>query len=100
MLGRDQQKRNVFFEACLRILTFILSPIIVITYVISLLLWDVVYTTSIAADATHVSTFYTPDPKIKENHIAVLVLLGFFFGIIHVLGYFFTSFPIPVERDL
>lgn len=99
-LGQDQQKRNVFFDACLRILTFILSPIIVLIYVISLLLWDVVYTTTIPADATHVSTFYTPDPKIKENHIVVLVVLGSFFGIAHILGCFFTNFPLTVERNL
>ena len=69
-------------------------------YVITLHIWDAMYTTSIPTDATHVSAFYTPDPKIKENHIAVLVVKGCFFGIIHVVGYFFTSFPSPIERKL
>ena len=96
MFGQDQQKRHVFF----RILAFILSPIIVLIYVITLHIWDAMFTTSIPADATHVSTFYTPDPKIKQNHIAVLVVEGCFFGIIHVIGYFFTSFPSAVERKL
>src|SRR6266511_3399502 len=99
MCGPGQQKGKFFFTG-LRILNFILSPIIILIYIISLLFWDVVYTTSIPADATHVSTFYTPDPKIGEDHIAALVLFGGFFGIIHILGYFFTSFPLPVERNV
>ena len=99
MCGPGQQKGKFFFTG-LRILNFILSPIIILIYIISLLFWNVVYTTSIPADATHVSTFYTPDSKIGEDHIAALVLFGGFFGIIHILGYFFTSFPLPVERSL
>jgi len=99
MCGPGQQKGKFFF-ACLRILSFILSPIIILTYITSLLFWDVVYTTSIPADATHVSNFYTPDLKNGEDHIAALVLFGGFFGIIHILGYFFTSFPLPVERNV
>ena len=92
----QQEHRNIFVLRLVGILKLIVSPIIIILF----FFLDLIFTTSISADATHVPTFYAPMPTFNVAHISVLFSLTLFFGIPHILGYPFTTFPTIVERKL
>jgi len=74
----------------------ILSPAL---FILSFFL-DLAYTTSIPADATSVATFYAPNPRYDNQHVALLMFQAFLFGALHILGYPFTRFPTFFEKKL
>ena len=91
----QQEHRNIFLLGLAGIFKLIVSPIIIILFFFLDL-----FTTSISADATHVPTFYAPKPTLNAAHISALFSLTVLFGILHILGYPFTTFPTIVERKL
>ena len=58
---------------------------------------DLAFTTSIPADATHVTSFYAPNPQSDAQHVDLLLTQAYLFGAFHILGYHFTKFPTPFE---
>lgn len=85
----------------LLILAFVLSPIIVIISAITLIFYDVMFTSSsFPVDASHVPTYYTPKTELPWYYYAIILSIQcIVVGGIHCAGWN-LAFPTDTQRDL